>query len=109
MRSIKGQEQYTEPWDIAVRYAEEFRAEVERDADELEDRLYKYQDEAVKAWGRAGSGPRPITDEMVEAAAREYHERGNGEGSYARASEHVRTSLLFRMECALNAAEGARR
>ena len=54
-------------------------------------------------------GPRPITDEMVEAAARKYHERGNGEGSYARASEHVRTSLLFRMECALNAAEGARR
>lgn len=50
---FKGQEQYTEPWDIAVRYAEEFRAEVERDADELEDRLYKYQDEAVKAWGRA--------------------------------------------------------
>lgn len=50
-------------------------------------------------------GPRPITDEMVEAAAREYHERGNGEGSYARASEHVRTSLLFRMKCAFNAAE----
>ena len=49
--------------------------------------------------------PRPITDEMVEAAAREYHERGNGEGSYARASEHVRTSLLFRMKCAFNAAE----
>ena len=54
-------------------------------------------------------GPRPITDEMVESAAREYHERGNGEGSYARASEHVRTSLLFRMKCALNAAEEARR
>ena len=53
--------------------------------------------------------PRPITDEMVAAAAREYHERGNGEGSYARASEHVRTSLLFRMECALRAAEEARR
>ena len=50
-------------------------------------------------------GPRPITGEMVEAAAREYHERGNGEGSYARASEHVRTSLLFRMKCAFNAAE----
>ena len=49
--------------------------------------------------------PRPITDGMVEAAAREYHERGNGEGSYARASEHVRTSLLFRMKCAFNAAE----
>ena len=53
--------------------------------------------------------PRPITDEMVEAAAREYHERGNGEGSYARASGHVRTSLSFRMECALRAAEEARR
>ena len=54
-------------------------------------------------------GPRPITSEMVEAAAREYHERGNGDGSYARASGHVRTSLLFRMKCALGAAEGARR
>ena len=50
-----------------------------------------------------------IIDEMVEATTREYHERGNGEGSYARASEHVRTSLLFRMECALRAAEEARR
>lgn len=54
-------------------------------------------------------GPRPITDEMVEAAAREYHERGNGEGSFARMSGHVRTSLLFRMKCALRAAEEARR
>ena len=53
--------------------------------------------------------PRPITDEMVEAAAREYHERGNGEGSFARMSGHVRTSLLFRMKCALEAAEEARR
>jgi hypothetical protein len=55
------------------------------------------------------TGPRPITDEMVEAAAREYHERGNGEGSFARTSGHVRTSLLFRMKCALRAAEEARR
>ena len=53
--------------------------------------------------------PRPITDEMVKAAAREYHERGNGEGSFARMSGHVRTSLLFRMKCALGAAEEARR
>ena len=67
--------------------------------------------QAVQKWADAilaagySKGPRPITDEMVEAAAREYHERGNGEGSYARASEHVRTSLLFRMKCAFNAAE----
>ena len=54
-------------------------------------------------------GARPIPDEMVEVAAREYHERGNGEGSYARMSGHVRTSLLFRMKCALRAAEEARR
>lgn len=64
--------------------------------------------DAILADGYA-KGPRPITGEMVEAAACEYHERGNGEGSFARTSEHVRTSLLFRMKCALNAAEGARR
>jgi len=71
--------------------------------------------QAVQKWADAilaagySKGPRPITDEMVEAAAREYHERGNGEGSFARMSGHVRTSLLFRMKCALRAAEGARR
>ena len=60
--------------------------------------------DAILAAGYS-KGPRPITDEMVEAAAREYHERGNGEGSFARMSGHVRTSLLFRMKCAFNAAE----
>ena len=71
--------------------------------------------QAVQKWADAilaagySKGPRPITDEMVEAAAREYHERGNGEGSFARMSGHVRTSLLFRMKCALRAAEEARR
>ena len=71
--------------------------------------------QAVEKWADAiladgySKGPRPITDEMVEAAAREYHERGNGERSFARASGHVRTSLLFRMKCALGAAEEARR
>ena len=64
--------------------------------------------DAILAAGYS-KGPRPITDEMVEAAAREYHERGNGEGSFARMSGHVRTSLLFRMKCALEAAEEARR
>ena len=64
--------------------------------------------DAILAAGYS-KGPRPITDEMVEAAAREYHERGNGEGSFARMSGHVRTSLLFRMKCALRAAEEARR
>ena len=59
--------------------------------------------------GYIAGASRPVTGEMVEAAAREYHERGNGEGSYARASGHVRTSLSFRMECALRAAEEARR
>jgi len=44
-----------------------------------------------------------ITKEMIEAAAREYHERGNGEGSFDRIAEHVRSSLLFRMGCALEA------
>ena len=92
----------TEPSTVAVKT--EFRVlDAPKDCD-----YHEGFEEGIKV-GRAGSGPRPITDEMVEAAAREYHERGNGEGSYARASEHVRTSLLFRMECALNAAEGARR
>ena len=92
----------TEPSTVAVKT--EFRVlDAPKDCD-----YHEGFEEGVKV-GRAGSGPRPITDEMVKAAAREYHERGNGEGSYARASEHVRTSLSFRMECALRAAEGARR
>lgn len=71
--------------------------------------------QAVEKWADAiladgySKVPRPITDEMVEAAAREYHERGNGEGSFARTSGPVRASLLFRMKCALGAAEAARR
>lgn len=44
------------------------------------------------------------SDAAVLAAAREYHERGNGEGSFDRASGHVRTSLIFRMRAALRAA-----
>lgn len=44
------------------------------------------------------------SDAQVEAAAHEYHERGNGEGSFDRMAAHVRTSLLFRMGCALRAA-----
>lgn len=44
------------------------------------------------------------SDAQAEAAAREYHERGNGEGSFDRMADHVRTSLLFRMGCALRAA-----
>lgn len=47
-----------------------------------------------------------VSEGMVARAAHEYHERGNGEGSFERASEHVRTSLLFRMRCALSAALG---
>ena len=101
-RALRALLDATEPSTVAVKT--EFRVlDAPKDCD-----YHEGFEEGIKV-GRAGSGPRPITDEMVEAAAREYHERGNGEGSYARASEHVRTSLLFRMECALNAAEGARR
>lgn len=92
----------TEPSTVAVKT--EFRVlDAPKDCD-----YHEGFEEGIKV-GRAGSGPRPITDEMVEAAAREYHERGNGEGSFARMSGHVRTSLLFRMKCALRAAEEARR
>lgn len=48
------------------------------------------------------------SDAQVEAAAREYHERGNGEGSFDRMADHVRISLLFRMRAALRAVGGAR-
>lgn len=48
------------------------------------------------------------SDAQVAAAAREYHERGNGEGSFDRMANHVRVSLLFRMGCALRAAGGVR-
>lgn len=44
------------------------------------------------------------SEEQIERAAQEYHERGNGEGSFDRMAEHVRVSLLFRMGCALTAA-----
>lgn len=44
------------------------------------------------------------TEKQVEAAAREYHERGNGEGSFDRVADHIRASLLFRIRAALRAA-----
>lgn len=45
-----------------------------------------------------------ITDEMVERAAREYHECGNGAGSFDRMAEYVQARLLFRIRAALEAA-----
>lgn len=50
------------------------------------------------------SGQGEPTDAQVQAAAREYHERGNGEGSFDRIAEHIRASLVFRMRAALRAA-----
>lgn len=70
------------------------------------------QDDFMSGWRTADRLRRPEecepSDAQIEAAAREYHERGNGEGSFDRMADHVRTSLLFRMGCALRAAGGAR-
>lgn len=45
-----------------------------------------------------------MPDTNVVAAAREYHERHNGRGSFDTVPDHVRTSLIFRMSAALRAA-----
>ncbi|MGO2600909.1 MAG: hypothetical protein ACTH7X_08980 [Brevibacterium aurantiacum] len=51
---------------------------------------------------------REPSDAEVIGAAREYHERGNGEGSFERMADHVRDSLIFRMRAALLAAQEVR-
>lgn len=71
-------------------------------------------EEGIKV-GRAGSGPRPITDEMVEAAARVMFDAPGGmTGDYTWAEmvgEDPSRADIWRADAraALEAAEGARR
>ncbi|QRI45096.1 hypothetical protein QEH45_gp42 [Microbacterium phage Shocker] len=73
-----------------------------------DDPMSHYTDPTDPFWQPSPEPQGEPSDAQVEAAAREYHERGNGEGSFDRMADHVRTSLLFRMRAALRAAGGAR-
>lgn len=62
------------------------------------------RDIAFRAARGENGTPQDPSTAQIAAAAREYHERHNGKGTFDTVPEHVRASRLFRMGCALRAA-----
>ena len=93
----------TEPSTVAVKT--EFRVlDAPKDCD-----YHEGFEEGIKV-GRAGSGPRPITDEMLGIMAQAFFEATHFPGSGIRyMAMTVKPEIVAGLRAALEAAEGARR